>query len=255
MILKTALLQYSPEWENKEANRAKITKLLDTTFRGSDLLIMPEMTLTGFSMDSKGIAESKDGESPEFFSYIASAYRTSVIGGYVKKSGRSYYNTLVHYSPNGTLLKEYNKIHPFAYSGEDRHYKAGNRPAVSEFSGWKIGLSVCYDLRFPELFRIYAKESVDLIVNIANWPVPRIHHYTHLLKARSIENLCYVAGVNRVGSDPKSAYNGQSSIYAPLGDEVITLIEKEQIQTVALNRDLVLNTKAKFPFLNDIKLI
>lgn len=253
--LKVAILQYSPEWENKKANRDKIINLMNASFRGADLVIMPEMTLTGFSMNSKELAEPGSGESVEFFKYIAEAYKTSVIAGYIRKSGNRIYNTLVQVLNDGTISASYNKIHPFSFSGEDKYYTAGNKPVVCGLKGWKIGLSICYDLRFPELFRIYAKRNVDLIVNIANWPVPRIHHYTHLLKARSIENLCYVIGVNRVGTDPKSVYNGQSSVYAPLGEEVATLIDKEQIQTVTLDLDFVLNTKIKFPFLNDIKLM
>ncbi|NUN09031.1 MAG: hypothetical protein HUU54_07635 [Ignavibacteriaceae bacterium] len=253
--MKAAILQYSPEWENKKANEDKIKSLMDSSFSGADILIMPEMTLTGFSMRSSELAEGKDGKSVEFFRYIAEAYQTSVIAGYILKSGKSIYNTLVHVSPQGQVIASYNKIHPFSFSGEDKYYSAGKKTVISEYKGWKIGLSVCYDLRFPELFRQYAKENVDLIINIANWPVPRVHHYTHLLKARAIENLCYVIGVNRVGPDPKSVYNGQSSVYAPLGEEVVTLIDMEQIRTVILDRDLVLNTKTKFPFLNDIKLM
>ena len=140
-----------------------------------------------------------------------------MFAGIIEKDGKNYFNTLVHLDPNGKLKTKYRKIHPFSYSTENKYYKAGKSPVITKISGMKIGLSICYDLRFPELFRFYAKAKVDLIINIANWPDTRIEHWRTLLKARAIENQCYVAGVNRVGDDPKLHYNGYSSVFDPMG--------------------------------------
>jgi len=121
--------------------------------------------------------------------------------------------------------------------------------------GLRIGLSICYDLRFPELFRKYAKERVDIIVDIANWPVERIEHWYTLLKARAIENQCYIVGVNRVGSDKLIAYSGWSSVFGPVGDEILCLREGEEVGIVEVHREEVIRTRNKYPFLNDIALI
>jgi len=140
-------------------------------------------------------------------------------------------------------------------SGEDINYTAGDRTVITQIEQFKIGLSVCYDLRFPELFRFYGKEKVDLIVTIANWPIPRIEHWRTLLKARAIENQCYIAGVNRVGKDLSHTYNGYSSVFDPMGNEIISLINKEEIIIANINIELVKETRNKLPFLDDIKLI
>jgi len=126
---------------------------------------------------------------------------------------------------------------------------------ITEIEDWKIGLSICYDLRFPELFRIYAKERVDMIVNIANWPIPRIEHWRTLLKARAIENQCFVVGVNRIGNDPNANYNGYSSVFNPMGNEIITLPDKEDVISTTLKKEDVEEVRSKLPFLKDIRLI
>ncbi len=120
---------------------------------------------------------------------------------------------------------------------------------------WKIGLSICYDVRFPELFRFYGKEKVDLIINIANWPITRIQHWKVLLQARAIENLCYVVGVNRVGVDPTADYNGLSCVFNPFGEEIISIKNEENIFSVDVNKDIINQVRNKFHFLDEIKLI
>ena len=249
------LVQYSPEWENKKVNKEKLIKLISTNLRKESVLIFPEMTLTGFTMKSNDFAEDLRGESFQFFSGIALNNKVHVIGGLIEKEDGLNYNTLVHINPLGELLTSYRKIHPFSYSAENKFYTRGNKAVITEINGWKVGLSVCYDLRFPELFRQYGKERAELIIVIANWPDTRIGHWKTLLCARAIENQCYVAAVNRVGDDLKLHYNGCSCIYDPMGNEVAFLPDIEKIISAEISKENVGHVRNKFPFLDDIFLI
>ncbi len=155
----------------------------------------------------------------------------------------------------GKLVKTYRKIHPFSYSTEDKNYTKGEATVITKINDFSAGLSICYDLRFPELFRQYAKNKVDIIIVIANWPDTRIEHWRTLLKARAIENQCYVLGVNRVGNDPKLNYPGFSSIVDPMGIELISVPEEEKIVTAEILKEKADEVKNSLPFLNDIRLI
>jgi predicted amidohydrolase len=249
------LVQYDIIWENKKKNQQKILKLLTDEISPGSLMVFPEMTLTGFSMNTGNLAETFNGESFNFFTQLAIKYSSDVIAGIIEKGEGKFFNTLLHISSKGILINSYKKIHPFSYSNENKFYTGGNKPVVTKINEWKTGLSICYDLRFPELFRHYAKERVDLIINIANWPIPRIEHWRTLLKARAIENQCYVAGVNRIGKDPNGQYNGFSSLFDPMGKEVISAENEEKIITIEIDKENVKQVREKLPFLNDIKLI
>ncbi|HAB51969.1 MAG: hypothetical protein A2315_07885 [Ignavibacteria bacterium RIFOXYB2_FULL_35_12] len=253
--MKISLFQFAPEWENKTANKEKILSLLKKKSELGKILVFPEMTLTGFTMSVTTMAEKLIGDTVTFFSGIAKCYNTNLFAGVIEKDGKNYFNTLVYLNPSGMLKAKYRKIHPFAYSNENKYYKGGKLPIVINLSGIKIGLSICYDLRFPELFRLYAKEKVDLIINIANWPDTRIDHWRTLLKARAIENQCYVAGVNRVGNDTKLHYNGFTSLFDPMGREIISLKDKEKILTAEIDKNYVREVRKTLPFLNDMRLI
>ncbi|HEY6626130.1 MAG TPA: carbon-nitrogen family hydrolase [Ignavibacteriaceae bacterium] len=252
--MKIALVQYSPAWEDKDANKQKIISMIDKV-EGADLLVFPEMTLTGFTMKSKEMSETIQGDSFRFFASIAREKSTNIFAGIIERRDKRNYNTLIHIKPDGNLLKLYRKIHPFSYSGENKNYYAGVKPASTKIKNWKIGLTICYDLRFPELFRKYGKKRAHLIVNIANWPDTRIEHWRTLLKARAIENQCYVAGVNRAGKDPKLNYVGFSSVFDPMGKEIIAVENEEKVILVELEKNYVNEVRTKFPFLDDIKLI
>ena len=249
------LVQYSPVWENKEANKEKIIKLISSGLIKESVLILPEMTLTGFTMKSNVFAEDLKGESFQFFAKTAIDNDVHVIGGLIEKDEGSFYNTLILVNPLGELLASYRKIHPFSYSGENKFYTPGNNTIITEINGWKTGLSICYDLRFPELFRQYAKQKVELIIVIANWPDTRIGQWKILLCARAIENQCYVAAVNRVGDDPRLHYNGCSCIFDPMGNEVAFLPDLEKIISGDISKENVNQVRNKFPFLDDISLI
>jgi omega-amidase len=252
--MKIALVQYSPAWEDKETNKKKILSLVQD-INEVELFIFPEMTLTGFTMKSKEMSESIHGDSFNFFSSIAKEKSTNIFAGIIERRNNRSYNTLIHIKPDGNLLKLYRKVHPFSYSGENKYYHAGTKPAYTKIKNWKIGLTICYDLRFPELYRKYGKKKAHLIVNVANWPDTRIEHWRTLLKARAIENQCYIAGVNRVGKDPKLNYVGFSSVFDPMGKEIIAVENEEKAIVVELDKNFVNEVRIKFPFLDDIKLI
>lgn len=252
--MKIALVQYNPAWEDKEANKKKISSMLND-IGGTDLIVFPEMTLTGFTMKSNEMSETIQGDSFRFFSSISKAKSTNVFAGVIERRNNRLYNTLIHIKLDGALVKLYRKVHPFSYSDENKHFNAGAKPAYTKIKSWKIGLTICYDLRFPELFRKYGKKGTHLIVNIANWPNTRIEHWRTLLKARAIENQCYIAGVNRVGNDPKLKYVGFSSVFDPMGKEIISVENEEKVIIVELDKNFVTEVREKFPFLDDIKLI
>ncbi|MCH7516326.1 MAG: hypothetical protein IIB08_04240 [Bacteroidetes bacterium] len=147
------LVQYSPVWEDKEANKENISDLLDVIKTEIDLLIFPEMTLTGFTMQSEKFAEAIEGESFNYFSSLAKKLNCSVIAGIIVNQSGKYFNTLIHIENNGKLKNHYHKIHPFSFSNEDKHFSAGDKTIVTKVNGWKTGLSICYDLRFPEHYR------------------------------------------------------------------------------------------------------
>ena len=252
--MKVGLFQYNPIWENKSANIKKISELLKESDQ-FDLLIFPEMTLTGFTMKSKEFAETLEGESYSFFAAIAKEKKCAVMYGTIEKGKKKNFNTLVHINNQGKIISTYRKVHPFSYSSEDIFFGKGKEPVVTKVKGVKIGLSICYDLRFPELYRFYAKQKVHLIIDIANWPDTRIEHWRVLLKARAIENQCYVAGVNRVGNDPKLFYNGFSSVFDPMGNEIVAVEDEEKVIIVEIYKTYINEIRKKLPFLDDINLI
>lgn len=249
------LVQYNPEWENKGANKDKLIKLLSDNIIKDSVLILPEMTLTGFTMKSNKFSEDLKGESFQFYSKIAAENNIHVIGGLIEKENGSFYNSLVHINTTGELITSYRKIHPFSYSSENKHYNRGNKTVITEINNWKVGLSICYDLRFPELFRQYAKQRVELIIVIANWPDTRIGQWKTLLCARAIENQCYVAAVNRVGDHLNIHYNGCSSVYDPMGNEIASLPDLEKVISADISKENVVQVRSKYPFLDDISLI
>ena len=253
--MKISLYQFNPIWEDKKSNQQKIIGYLKKSRLDTDVLIFPEMTLTGFTMRSKKYSETIDGKTPQFFRSLAKEFHIHVFAGLIEEENGKYFNTLIHFNREGKIAAKYQKIHPFSFSGENRHYNPGNTPVITSIDGIRIGLSICYDLRFPELFRYYGKERVEAIINIANWPVQRIEHWQHLLKARAIENLCYVIGVNRVGKDKGNDYSGQSAIYGPLGENLLTINNIENIESINLDFEKVKTTRAQYPFLDDIKLL
>ncbi len=253
--MKIGLFQYSPVWENPAASIEKIN-LLIKDYENVDLLIFPEMTLTGFTMNSKIFAEDIDGISFQFFMKLAQKLKTNIFFGVIEKDNDKIFNSLIHVDQNGLITARYRKIHPFSLADEDKNYTAGDEFITTKINNVRFAFSICYDLRFPELYRHYAKKGIDVIINIANWPVYRIEHYTALLKTRAIENQCFAIGVNRVGKDGNGfEHSGFSAVYNPLGKEILSIENKEGIFVTEIDINEVEKTRKNFPFLNDMKLI
>jgi len=253
--MKLGLVQYSPVWENPEENILEIESLIKSANKNFDLLIFPEMTLTGFTMNSEKFAEEIDGIGTQYFLNLSARLKTNIFAGIIELDGENIYNSLVHFDSLGLIRARYRKIHPFSYAKEDQFYNAGNETVITQIDKIKFGLSVCYDLRFPELYRLYAKERVEVLVDIANWPIPRIDHWETLLKARAIENQCFMVGVNRVGTDPFNSYNGCSAVFDPMGNEIILVENEEKIIEAEIDLEKVSATRSKLPFLQNIRLI
>lgn len=253
--LKIGLVQYSPVWEEPELTIQKIDKLLDSyNLKDIDLLVFPEMSLTGFTSESQKFAEELDGVSFRYFMELSRSTKTEIFAGLIEHYDKEIFNSLIHFDSKGLIRVRYRKIHSFSLAGENKNFSSGDTPVTTKIEKITFGLSICYDLRFPELYRYYGKSKVDVLINIANWPVDRIEHWDKLLQTRAIENLSYMIGVNRVGNDPALTYTGHSSVIDPMGN-VINCSDKEKVLITEIDLDKVKETRTKLPFLNDIKLI
>ncbi|MBI2418473.1 MAG: hypothetical protein HYV28_11360 [Ignavibacteriales bacterium] len=249
------LVQYSPLWEDKQANKDKLLLITGLMDKPVDILVFPEMTLTGFSMKPEKFAENANGETFDFFAKMAIRKTCSVIYGYICKENGNYYNVLTWVDETGTVLSSYRKIHLFSFAGENLHYTKGSGVVIQEHKGLRFGLSICFDLRFPELYRTYAQNKTDVLVNIANWPVSRAMHWNTLLRARAIENQSYVLAVNRTGNDPFVQYPGDSTLIDPLGNIAAHSNQADTIVNALIEKDTIVTTREKFPFLNETQLI
>lgn len=249
------IVQFTPEWELPEKNIEILETILPDKNSSPDIMLFPEMTLTGFTMNSKLFAEEIDGISTKYFIEKSSSLKTNIFAGVIEKDDNKIYNSLIHFDSFGLIHARYRKIHPFSYAKENDYYDRGNEIVTSKIDNYKIGLTICYDLRFPELYRLYAKESCEIIINIANWPSPRIEHWLALSKANAIANQCFMISVNRVGNDPYYDYPGKSCVYDPMGNEIFCADDSSGYFQVEIDMDEVKQVREKFNFLNDIKLI
>ena len=212
--LKIALISLDQAWEDKARNLTRCEELAAIAARGSaEMLIFPEMTLTGFTMNIGLSAEQPDtSPSRVVFGELAARHGVWVVAGVVFKQGDKAANTLMVFSPDGCEAARYVKLHPFTPAGEDRWFEAGNSLARVKIAEFTVGLTICYDLRFPELYSALAKEC-NLLLNIANWPQRRVAHWRTLLQARAIENQVFMIGVNRTGTDGNGiAYESSSGV-------------------------------------------
>lgn len=211
--MKILLLQTDIKWADPAANRAHVGGIVDRS-PGADLIVLPEMFTTGFATSPKGIAEKAEGVALEWMQHTATEANAAIAGSVAVESSGKYYNRFYFVEPGGKYAI-YNKRHLFTYSGENREYTAGDERVVVDYMGFRILLQICYDLRFPVFSR--NRGDYDLALYVANWPMPRVGAWETLLRARAIENQCYVAGVNRVGSDPACNYSGSTALIDFLG--------------------------------------
>jgi len=255
--MKIFCCQLDIAWENKTANFARVQKLLSSANAPSgSLVVLPEMFATGFSMEVSAIAEPASDSSltAAFLSRAAQEFGIYLMGGVVcgTTDGRGR-NQAVVFSPQGKEIARYSKCQPFSLGGESQHYEAGKEIVIFNWQGFTVAPFVCYDLRFPELFRAAVRRDAQLFAVIANWPVKRIHHWTALLQARAIENQAYVVGVNRTGTDPKYNYNGRSLIVNPHGEILADAGVGEGVISAEADLEIVKAWRAEFPALQDMR--
>jgi len=247
-------VQLNSVWENKAANHDKLSAWLaaNPPEIGS-LVVLPEMWATGFSFDVPAITETPSLETETYLSELARHYQISLLGGVVTtgQDGRGL-NQCVVYGPDGLEVARYTKIHPFSYGGESVAYGRGSEVILFDWNGFKVAPFICYDLRFPEIFRSAVQQGAELFCVIANWPQERVDHWITLLKARAIENQTFVLGVNRCGQDPNLTYSGQSVIYGPRGDLLAEGGMEESVFSANLDRLELQRYRREFPALADI---
>lgn len=271
--LTITTIQTNLYWEDKTANLRMLEEKIMGIKENTEIVILPEMFNTGFSMNPEKLAETMEGETVQWMKRVAAKKKIILTGSVIieeaaekkqvqAETGQTetvrpvYYNRLIWMLPNGQY-GIYDKRHRFAYAGEDQQFSAGSKRLIASVKGWKINLLVCYDLRFP----VWARQTprtdrtspeYDVLVYVANWPERRSHAWKTLLQARAIENQCYVAGVNRVGHDGNTIYHsGDSMVVDPMGDVLYNKKDEEDIFTITLDRDHLEAVRKKLPFLRD----
>jgi omega-amidase len=257
--LTLTLIQSKLHWQDKLANLAMFEQKINAIEEKTEIVLLPEMFSTGFSMQPALLAEDMQGNTVQWMRRIAAAKKIVLAGSMIATETDAYYNRLLWMLPTGQHGL-YDKRHLFAFAGEDKQYTPGNKRLIASVKGWRINLQVCYDLRFP----VWARQTppakpadgavmeYDLLVYVANWPERRNHAWKTLLQARAIENQCYVIGVNRVGEDGNSIhYSGDSMVVDPLGTVLYTKANDEDIFTITLEKDRLEELRRTYPFWRD----
>ena len=247
--MKVAIIQSVLIWENPKANRNQFEEKINSITETIDLMILPEMFSTGFTMRPEHVAETMQGKTVVWLQSLAKEKNVAITGSLVIVEDEKYYNRLVFVFPSGEI-QYYDKRHLFSLAGEDKIYTKGKDKLIIEYKGFKICPLICYDLRFPVFSRNV--EGYDFLLYVANWPKPRINAWNALLKARAIENMCYVVGVNRIGEDQNNhVYNGNSQVIDYLGETLAEANEMEGIFITTLDKESLETSRNRLGFLND----
>ena len=248
--LSVTLIQSELVWEDPEANRQLFSKKLNAISEATDLVVLPEMFTTGFTMNAASLAEPNDGPTLNWMQDHAESLESAITGSVIIEENGQYYNRLFFVLPDRSY-DVYDKKHTFTLAGEHKVYTSGSDKLLVNYHGWKICPLICYDLRFP----VWARntEDYDLLLFVANWPEKRVTAWNVLLQARAIENMCYCIGVNRTGADGKGhEYIGHSAAFDVLGKKVSqTTTAAEFTETIALNSEHLRQTRKKLQFLSD----
>lgn len=248
--LKITTFQAYLFWENIEKNLQNLGLRLSSIREKTDLIVLPEMFSTGFSMNAAKLAEEMDGPTMKWMHEQARKFGSVVTGSMIIKEGKNYFNRLIWMRPDGTC-EYYDKRHLFGLGEEDQHYTAGTKKLFVELHGWKICPMICYDLRFPVWLR-NKDEEYDMLLIVANWPERRSLHWRTLIPARAIENQAFVVAVNRVGHDGNEVYHsGDSMCIDPNGKVVYYKPNDEDLYTFSINKEDVVAARASYPFLKD----
>lgn len=247
--LNITIIQADLAWEDKETNLANFKKLINHTEEKTDLIILPEMFTTGFSMKPNKFAEKMDGKTVSWMKNMAQISKAAIAGSIIIEENNKFYNRFLFVTESS--IQQYDKRHLFAMAGEDKYYEQGINNILINYKGWKIRPQICYDLRFPVWSR--NTDGYDLLIYVANWPEKRVAHWNNLLKARAIENQTYVAGVNRIGFDGNNyQHSGDSAIYDPLGNKLSkTKAYEANIETIELSANQIQTVRENLPFLHD----
>jgi predicted amidohydrolase len=253
--LTFTLIQTSLHWEDKQANMQMLEEKIHGITEKTQVIVLPEMFSTGFSMKPEVLAEPMRGETVAWMKRIAGEKKMILTGSLIIEEDDAYYNRSIWMLPNGQY-GYYDKRHRFAFAGEDKHYTAGTERFIASANGFKINLLVCYDLRFPVWARQQFDEEqnfeYDVLIYVANWPERRNTAWKTLLQARAIENQCYVIGVNRVGNDGNEIYHsGDSMVVSPLGEVLYHKAHDEDIFTITLKKEDLDEVRSKFQFWRD----
>ena len=243
--LRVSLVQFEIAWEDPLANCALLEEKLQHLINQTDVVVLPEMFSTGFSMNENW-AEIGHGPVIKWLKLMANRLNALVVGSIKCKENNQFFNRFVALTPNGEKFS-YDKKHLFRMGGEDQFYTAGNEKQIISYKNWNIAAFVCYDLRFPVWSR-NVDLSYDVAIYVANWPAVRAHAWNTLLRARAIENLSYVVGVNRIGQDGNEIqYQGDSALISYLGNDLLNLSNKDSIQTLSISKSDLMEFRAKFP--------
>ena len=246
--LTISLIQFDIAWENKMKNLESLTQKIQG-IKDTHVILLPELFATGFSMNTE-LAEGMDGSIMNWLEDTAKKSRKIIAGSIMIKEGDFIFNRFIWMLPNGQF-HQYDKRHLFSYAKEDDYFNAGETRLFVSVNGWRINVQICYDLRFPVWAR-QSKEPYDILINVANWPQKRILAWDTLLKARAIENQCFVIGANRVGTDGNEIYyNGNSVIIDPLGAEIVKSEHQEAVLTHTFVAADLLDIRNHFSFLKD----
>ena len=248
--LNVALIQADLVWENPHENRTRFEHTINSISDTVDVIVLPEMFTTGFTMNAVKLAETMEGTTVLWMQKIAKEKNVAILGSIIIKENNVYYNRLLFVFPEGKI-ETYDKRHTFTLAGEDKVFLAGKNKLIISYKGWKICPLICYDLRFP----VWARNThnYDVLIYVANWSTPRITAWDALLKARAIENMSYTIGVNRVGKDANEyLYSGHSAVYDCLGNELCKSELKEEVLIITLDKESQQKTRKKFGFLEDM---
>jgi len=247
--MKIALIQSDLYWEDASKNRKSFESKINQIDSEVNLVVLPEMFSTGFTMNAPDVAETMQGETVLWLQSLAKQKNFAITGSLIIVENEKYYNRMLFVFPSGEI-QYYNKRHLFSLAGEDKFYTSGKEKVIIDYLDWKICLQVCYDLRFPVFARNV--ENYDLLLYVANWPKVRTNAWDTLLKARAIENLSYVVGVNRVGLDANNyEHVGHSQVVDFLGDFILEPQETEAVFIVELDKKAMIETRKKLDFLSD----
>lgn len=247
--MKIALIQSDLYWEDASKNKKNFESIINEIDSSINLIVLPEMFSTGFTMNASEVAETMQGETVLWMQNLAKQKNCALTGSLIITENGNYYNRMLFVFPSGEM-QQYDKRHLFSLAGEDKFYTGGTQKVIVDYLDWKICLQICYDLRFPVFARNV--ENYDLLLYVANWPKVRTNAWDSLLKARAIENLSYVVGVNRIGLDANNyEHIGHSQVVDFLGNYILQPQETENVFVVELDKNVMLETRKKLDFLSD----